>query len=597
MQNTPLPPWYLVPHLPRQELDFFEHVGVPRVQAQLLYNRGIQAIGDMKHCISGDFTATGDPMDLVDMQRAVERIGRACLDREHISVYGDYDADGVTSAAVLYRGVRRLQLPGGVLDAYIPHRLTEGFGLHKTAIEQLYKRGTSLIITCDCGTADTSAVEFARSLGMDVIITDHHHPSSPLPRAYALVNPWRLEASERLTHGERNLSGVGVAFKLVQALFRDSETCTLEDERALLDLVAVGTIADVVPLLGDNHIFVREGLAILNEAGTLGLRVLIAVADMRRWGKLRERDIAFGIAPRLNAAGRMQDASLAFSLLTTDDPREASTLVETLQQLNSSRRSLTDTLVPLARRQAREQHDSPVLLLRGEGWHEGIIGLVAGKLAEETGKPVAVVSTDQNTQLCKGSARAPAKYNLMTALDGFADSLERYGGHAQAAGFTVRYSQLEALHEHLVSVAATSPQHDETAFSDSHEQKRGIGEEELGRIRVDFQISRAESLNSEFYQLVHDLAPFGQSFPEPTFLLKGLCILDYQHHSPHRTFLRFAASRGNWQVTGTFAGDESLLEELRSTSTVTIVFQLETPRNTFPWEARVKILHIECGEL
>ncbi|GAC1353862.1 MAG: hypothetical protein NVSMB38_30510 [Ktedonobacteraceae bacterium] len=232
-------PWRVLPPLDIIQLRRVEQAGIDRLLAQLLFNRGIQNVDAMRHWIRADYECTRDPMALVDMPMAVERILRALRNREHITVYGDYDADGVTSAALLFRALQTFMEPGNKLDSYIPHRLNEGFGVRVSAIDTLYTRGTRLLITTDCGSSDTEALLHARELGIDVIVTDHHHPSTPLPPAYALVNTWRQDGNSG-TCGERHLSGVGVAFKLVQALFRADSRKTHEDERDLLDLVALG---------------------------------------------------------------------------------------------------------------------------------------------------------------------------------------------------------------------------------------------------------------------------------------------------------------------------------------------------------------------
>src|SRR5205823_8911816 len=254
-----------------------------------------------------------DPFTLIDMPQAVERIQRALVQREHITIYGDYDADGVTSSALLFRALRTLKHPEAALDFYIPSRLHEGCGLNLNALDQLKARGTSLIITTDCASSDVAQVDYAKGREMDVIITDHHHPPEQRPHAYAMINPWRPDC----TYRERYLCGVGIAFKLVQALYRRHNR-SAADEQDLLDLVAVGTVADIAALLGENHTLVRLGLQKLNSTQKPGLLALIRKANLQL-GNIRERDIAYGLAPRINAAGRMQDASLAFQLLTTDN--------------------------------------------------------------------------------------------------------------------------------------------------------------------------------------------------------------------------------------------------------------------------------------
>ncbi|MBO0780157.1 MAG: single-stranded-DNA-specific exonuclease RecJ, partial [Ktedonobacteraceae bacterium] len=436
--------WEIFPLLSKKQFTAAEQVGITNLQAQLLHNRGVTTSAEMLAFINADYQATHDPLTLIDMPRAVERIMKALNEREHITVYGDYDADGVTSSSLLFRVLRSLKHPDTTLDYHIPHRLRDGCGLNHSALDQLKARGTQLIITTDCASSDVEQVAYARSLGIDVVITDHHHPPPEIPRAYAMVNPWRPECS----YGERYLCGVGIAFKLAQALYRASKR-SIEDEMDLLDLVAIGTVADIAPLLGENHTLVRLGMQRLNQTNKPGLRALIRSAGLQP-GRVRERDIAFGLAPRINAAGRMQDASIAFELLITDDEAEAAARVAELDLLNQSRQQETEELMKNVREQARLQPTRSVILVSGDNWHEGIIGLVAGKLAEEIDKPVLVLSNDRETLLSRGSARSRKGFNIIEALRGFAHQLERYGGHSQAAGFTIRSEHIQDLHDHLL---------------------------------------------------------------------------------------------------------------------------------------------------
>ena len=392
---------------------------------------------------------------LIDMEKAVARIQHAFAQHEHITVYGDYDADGVTSSALLYWALRTLKQPGTLLDYHIPSRLKDGCGLNIGAIDMLKERGTTLIITTDCASSDVEQVAYAQTLGIDVIITDHHQPPEQRPAAFAMINPWRPDCQYR----ERYLCGVGIAFKLTQALYRAYQR-SIEDEMALLDLVAIGTVADVAPLMGENHTLVRLGLQRLNQTQNPGLQALIKKTNLQA-GRIRERDIAFALAPRINAAGRMSDARIAFDLLTTDDHNEAAAYAEELENLNISRQQLTEALMGSVRQEAQLRPNDQVVLVSGDNWPEGIIGLVAGKLSEEINRPVLVLS--KGAEYSRGSARSPGGHgsqnsqdthngnnghnsiNIIRALRACADILTRYGGHAQAAGFTIANTHIEQL--------------------------------------------------------------------------------------------------------------------------------------------------------
>lgn len=342
------------PMLSNAEFEQCRQAGVEAILAQLLHNRGITRPEEMRSFLDAGYERIPDPLALIDMGKAVERIQRALSKREHITVYGDYDADGVTSSVLLTRALRKLKQPEATLDFHIPSRLLDGCGLNIKAIDRLKARGTSLIITTDCASSDVEQVAYAKSLGIDVIITDHHHPPEQRPAAYAMINPWRPDC----TYPERYLCGAGIAFKLTQALYRAYKR-PVEEEQDLLDLVAVGTIADVAPLLGENHTLVRLGLQKLNQSTKPGMLALIRKAGVPP-GRIRERDISYVLAPRINAAGRMKDASIAFQLLATDDPQEASHYVEELEQLNLSRQRQTEELMNSVRSEVQLDRKSVV---------------------------------------------------------------------------------------------------------------------------------------------------------------------------------------------------------------------------------------------
>jgi len=302
--------WEIFERLNERQYSEFKQAGIEFLHAQLLYNRGIRTPAAMRAFLDARYDSIPDPFSLIDMDRAVARIQRALETDEHITVYGDFDADGVTSAALMTRALRRLKSQETPLDYCIPNRLHDARGVSREVIEMLKERGTSLIITTDCGSSDVEAISYAKTLGIDVIITDHHHPPEQLPPAYAMINPWRPDCQ----YGERYLCGVGIAFKLAQALYRTYDQTA--QEQVLLDLVAIGSIADIAPLLGENHTLVRLGIEQLNRTENAGLRALIRMANLQP-GKMRERDIAYALGPRINAAGRMKDAGIAFKLLTT----------------------------------------------------------------------------------------------------------------------------------------------------------------------------------------------------------------------------------------------------------------------------------------
>jgi len=592
------PSWTVYPHLPLEKLEAFESAGIDRYLAQILYNRGNRTFAQMRAFIDACYEDTSDPLTLVDMPRAVKRIQRALVQGEHITVYGDYDADGVTSSSLLFRALRVLKQPQARLDFHIPHRLTDGCGLHIKAIDELKARGTSLIITTDCASSDVGQVAHARLLGIDVVITDHHHPPLQRPDACAMVNPWRSDYDYTGDYGERYFCGVGIAFKLVQALYRAYRRPQGE-EIALLDLVAIGAIADIAPLVGENHTLVRLGIQQLNSTQKPGLLALIHTANLQL-GRIRERDIAYALAPRINAAGRMKNASIAFNLLVTDSHEEATNYVAELEQLNAARQQETEELMRNVREQAQSQASKQVVLVSGDAWHEGLIGLVAGKLAEEINKPVLVVSNDKQSKFSRGSARSQHGFNIIAALHGFAHHLERYGGHAQAAGFTISTERVEHLHAYLLDWKeegiATLPQLIEGAESGGV-----VAEEEskllVGSQMVDLVVSRLEHLDYSFYKLLRTLSPFGASNPEPTFKMKGLRLLDKWVSTNGRSLrLKLGSATGPTQRMGTLSRGADLLTALKNVTHVDIVFRLDSSEDESKQDVWLRIVHLQATQ-
>ncbi|GAC1643052.1 MAG: single-stranded-DNA-specific exonuclease RecJ [Ktedonobacteraceae bacterium] len=588
--------WEVYPQLAQDRFQASRDAGINGVLAQLLYNRGLKTPPEMQAFIRADYAETRDPLTLIDMPRALARIQQALADGEHITVYGDYDADGVTSSALLFRALRTLKQPAAILDHHIPHRLRDGCGLNNAALDLLKARGTQLIITTDCASSDVAQVEYARALGMDVIITDHHHPPLTLPRAYAMVNPWRPDC----TYGERYLCGVGIAFKLTQALYRAYKR-VLEDEEELLDLVAIGTVADIAPLLGENHTLVRRGMQRLNATRKPGLQALMRNANLQP-GKVRERDIAFGLAPRLNAAGRMKEASIAFQLLITDDPEQAKSIASELEQLNILRQQQTEELMRSVREQAQGQTDKGVVLVDGDDWHEGIIGLVAGKLAEEINKPVLVLSNDPQTRLSRGSARSQKDFNIIEALAGFADRMERYGGHAQAGGFTIHSERIEDLRAHLLQwkenggppapvVIEGTNLPDQTGLVTEQESP----EPEPVLKKADLTFTRFELLSYDTYKQLRTISPFGAGNPEPVFKMERLRLVSTWTSGLNKQNLRLRLEEANGgrQIIGTYTRGASEQQRIARASHVDIIFLLGSAEDNIKPSVWIKILSVQ----
>ena len=590
--------WAVYDPLTEAQFQPYKQAGIEYLHAQLLYNRGIKTPEAMRRFLAASYDELPDPHSLIDMDRALERIQRALAAHEHITVFGDFDADGVTSAALITRALHLLKHPTDTLDYYIPHRTRDARGLSREALDQIKARGSSLIITTDCGSSDVEEVAYAKTLGIDIIISDHHHPPEQLPQAYAMINPWRPDC----TYSERYLCGAGIAFKLAQALFRAHHQ--EQEVYELLDLVAIGTIGDLAQLLGENHTLARLGLQQLNHTRNAGLRALIQIANLQP-GKIRERNISYALAPRINAAGRMKHAAIAFELLTTGDDEAARVYARELEELNQLRQQQTEELMKLVREQAQSQPDDQVILVYGDkdSWPEGIIGLVAGKLSEEIKRTVFVLSRD--TESSRGSARSHGDFNLIEALRERADLFERHGGHAQAAGFTIANANIEELRKHLLAWHA-SPKSSLEALAEEAEAPELNGEVIEQEItlptntrKVDL-ITRPGALTFDAYNKLDLLSPFGAGNPEPVFRMNGLRLTRRWASGLEGRHLRVRLRAADIQFNGTYLRGGSQLETLKEGSLVNVIFCLEPAFNPPAWENRqdiwLKVLHMEVAE-
>lgn len=420
------------------------------IVTQLLLARGVHRDDLARHRSPSLRAFLPDPSEFNDMDLAAERIAEAVLSRETVTVYGDYDVDGATSAALL---IRLLRMLGHEARHYIPDRLLEGYGPSGEALVRLGGEGSSLIVTVDCGAMAHEALAAAHAAGIDVIVVDHHKCPPDLPRAFALVNPNRLDENDTAAaHG--HLAAVGVAFVLAVAVVRTLRKRGFFAERAepdlmsLLDLVALGTVADVAAIHGLNRAFVAQGLKVMARRGNVGLAALIDASRLNRAPSCS--DCGFALGPRINAGGRVGEATLGVRLLTTEDPDEARAIAAQLSMLNEERRAIEFAVQEAAEALLAAQHNRAVLVLAGHGWHPGVIGIVAGRIKEKAGKPALVIALDGEGR-GKGSGRSIAGVDLGAAIIGARDSglLVAGGGHAMAAGLTVEADKVEALAEWL----------------------------------------------------------------------------------------------------------------------------------------------------
>lgn len=508
--------WLIRPHDAELILHLERSASVSAVVAQLLLCRGIRDADQARTFLDARLSDLRDPVLLPGVTAAADRVHAAIKSRERIVVYGDYDADGMTATAVLYRC---LKLLGADVGYYVPNRMEEGYGLNDEALRTLAERGARLVITVDCGIASTSQAVTAAEVGLDLVVTDHHQLGPELPQAAAVVHP-RLPGSAYPFGG---LCGAGVAFKLAWALCQrasDAKRVSPPMRQFLLDavgLVALGTVADVVPLLDENRVLVRHGLTSLKQRPPMGLAALMKCAELEKKPALASEDLAFSLGPRLNAAGRLGQAQLAVELLITESADRAQSLAEYLEELNNSRKSLERSIYLAANKQAKERFDptaDPALVLAGDGWHQGVIGIVAGRLAEKYHRPVVLVSLDPTgVKSGTGSARTAAGIDLYAALAACGDHLIGFGGHTAAAGLTIDRAQVNAFREALCEHVAgeLTP---EKVVADLHvDAEAPLGQLTLNTVRQ-----------------MEQLAPFGQDNPRPL-----LCASGVQLAEPPRT--------------------------------------------------------------
>lgn len=517
---------------------------------QILYNRGFTNPDDAHLFIHGGTTST-NPFLMKGVNQAVARIRRAIKNRETIIVYGDFDADGVTSTALM---VQTLTALGAVVKPYIPHRVDEGYGLNSQALVRLAQAGAKLVITVDCGIRSVDEVEDGKAAGLDMIVTDHHSIGPEIPSAFAVVNP----KQEDCKYPEDMLAGVGVAYKLADALLRaaaqDRQATELEVED-LLDLVAIGTVADLAPLnRNENRELVQKGLGALNRARRPGIRALVEVSGLRAGG-INATHIGFALGPRINAAGRLESAMIAYNLLMTQDTQEAMSLAAQLQHLNTERQDLTRSAQDRVRELLGESAGSSALIFASGNFKAGIVGLVAGRLTEEFYRPTVIMEEGESES--RASCRSIPQFDITHALDQCADLLVRHGGHAQAAGFTVMNENIPALKSRLTKLA--------------HDGLSGQDLRPLLEIDVETDIHHlTENLVNELAQL----EPTGYHNSSPVIMSRNLRVLESRVVGKEGQHLKLKLARaGQSPIDAIGFGLGSWLEEMPER--IDAAFQLE----------------------
>jgi len=472
---------------------------ISKVTAQLLANRGIDDPDRAKEFLGSSLSACPDPFLLKDMEKAVDRVKRAIAGGEKIIVYGDYDVDGITGVTLLRQALKSLKAD---VESYIPNRIEEGYGLNLTAIKKVHRLGATLIVTVDCGITSFKEIEYAKSLNIDVIVTDHHEIlESQTPKAYAVINPLQGTCGYPFKH----LAGVGLAYKLAKALYEDTPYFA-ED---FLDLVSLGTVADLVPLVGENRVLTKYGLEELNSRARVGLKALMEVSGLKH-KDISAGHIGFILGPRINAMGRIGSPEKALELLLSDNPSEAARLAKVLDSENRNRQKIEARILEEAISKAEREINfkyHKIIVLASEGWHPGVIGIVASRLVERYYRPAILISLDG--KFGKGSGRSIERVHLFNYLFRCRELLIGFGGHESACGITIEKDKIEELKERLNLEMAKD------ASAEAFDQT----------LEIDMDIP-LNALTEDVINEIEELSPFGIENPRPVLVSRNLIVKD-----------------------------------------------------------------------
>ena len=489
--------WILKEFDKARVVEISKNFNISPLTAIILYNRGIREDGQIKDFLARDLSGMHDPFLMKDMDKAVERILLAKKNNEKITIYGDYDVDGITSIAILYKYLKNMGLEVGF---YVPDRMVEGYGVNRDALDKIKADGTAVIITVDTGITALEEADYAKSIGIDFIITDHHECKESIPDVYAAIDPKRKDCE----YPFKSLAGVGVVFKLIQALDSSEPIENLMDEYA--DLMCLGTVADISPLIDENRVIVTEGLKRFKTTKNIGLKALI---DVSTNGKaITTSTIGYTIAPRINASGRLGCASTSVELFLTEDEEEAAKLADSLCHENTLRQQTEQKMFKEALEYI-EQHpeikDDDILVIPHENWHHGIVGIVSSKITEKYYKPSILFAVDGDS--AKGSGRSIAGFNLFGALENCSGLLEKFGGHELAAGLTIKAENIEAFRKKI------------------NEYAKGKIEDMtlVPTISLDAQI-KVPYITIDTVHDINKLQPFGVNNPTPSFSVRNIKI-------------------------------------------------------------------------
>ena len=559
--NVPRPARWILPKPPDEEAitALATALSLPEIVCRLLLIRGYVTPEEAKLFLRPKLDRLHDPLGFLSMDKAVDRLVRAVRDRELVFIHGDYDVDGICSTTLLTKAIRSF---GGEATPFIPRRIEDGYDLSNAGVDAAITAGAKVVVTCDCGTTALAPVARLCEAGIDVIVTDHHLPGGPLPTCISVLNPKRVGDE----YPDKDLAAVGVAFKLALALAR----ALGKNENfvwAMLDLVALATVADVAPLRGENRVFVRYGLKMLAETRSIGLRALIRAAGLD--GKaITAGRIGFILAPRLNAAGRLGHAIRGVELLLTEDEHQANAIARELEELNYKRQEIDRWTLEQARERVQQLDldDTFGIVLADESWHPGVIGIVASRLVEEFGRPTVLVALSGDHG--KGSGRSISKFDLHGALGKASDLLLRYGGHRAAAGVTVARENVDAFAARFNEVARSllTP------------------EDLVPEVRVDLEVSM-DGMDEKLESLFRHFEPFGIGNPTPVLLARNVIVA-----KPPRTIgrdgLKLVLDTGTGSIEAIGWGFAHRAAEFQPGGCVDIAFRLE--KDEYRGESRLQ---------
>nr|WP_242700628.1 single-stranded-DNA-specific exonuclease RecJ [Enterococcus sp. DIV0212c] len=495
--------------MPEEFSEILTNEKINPLLGQILWHRGIQSHEALETFLRPTIENLYDPFLMHDMEKTITRIQDAVAQGEKILVYGDYDADGITSTTVMKEAI---ELIGGEVDYFLPNRFTHGYGPNMSVFKEQIEAGVQLIITVDNGVAGHEAINYATEQGIDVIVTDHHELPPELPNAFSIIHPKHPKG--HYPFGE--LAGVGVAFKVATALLGELPV-------EFLDLVAIGTIADLVSLTDENRVLVKMGLEMIQTGERIGLDTLIHLAEVKK-ESISEENIGFTIAPRLNALGRLGEATPGVELMTTFDEEEAEKIAAYINTQNDERKEIVTSITKEAFESINPA--DPIHIVAKQGWHEGVLGIVAGRIMQETGKPTIVLTIDENNDIAKGSGRSVSALNLFGALSEIREDFTHFGGHHMAAGMTLPVTNIEKVKAHLIS------------YLEINQIDLSQGQELL----IDESL-RVEEATIPFIQQLKILAPFGTDNPVPNFLFEDVLIEQSRQIGADKSHLKFQLSQ------------------------------------------------------